>query len=293
MTAFMDIGSTTPILATMIGLAVGIDYALFILARYRGELEHTDDREEAVGIAVGTAGSAVVFAGLTVLIALSALAVVRIPFLTTMGIAAAAPSLIAVLVALTLLPAILGLTASPRPSARGCARYAPKRDADGRILNNGVRWARLVGRAPVAVVVLVVVGARRARDPAEAPAPGLPDRQHRRRRTPRSARPPTSIADAFGPGRERPLLVVVDGRDVPAADRAAAYGEVAAWAAGQDGVVNAQVVAQNEQGTGAQVLVTPATGAGRHRAPRTCSPPCATARPASRSRPAPPPASPG
>ena len=62
----MDIGSTTPILATMIGLAVGIDYALFVLARYRGELQHPDDREEAVGVAVGTAGSAVVFAGLTV-----------------------------------------------------------------------------------------------------------------------------------------------------------------------------------------------------------------------------------
>ena len=66
-------------LATMIGLAVGIDYALFILARYRSELDHTDDREEAIGIAVGTAGSAVVFAGLTVLIALAALAVVRHP----------------------------------------------------------------------------------------------------------------------------------------------------------------------------------------------------------------------
>ncbi len=79
MTAFIDIGSTTPMLATMIGLAVGIDYALFILARYRNELQHTDDREEAVGIAVGTAGSAVVFAGLTVIIALTALARRRHP----------------------------------------------------------------------------------------------------------------------------------------------------------------------------------------------------------------------
>ena len=79
MTAFMDISSSTTMLATMIGLAVGIDYTLFILARYRTELHHTDDREEAVGIAVGTAGSAVVFAGLTVLIALSALSVVRHP----------------------------------------------------------------------------------------------------------------------------------------------------------------------------------------------------------------------
>ena len=96
MTALVDISSSTSILATMIGLAVGIDYTLFILARYRTELHHTDDRARAVGIAVGTAGSAVVFAGLTVLIALSALSVVGIPFLSAMGLAAAATVFVAV-----------------------------------------------------------------------------------------------------------------------------------------------------------------------------------------------------
>lgn len=150
-TAFTDgIGSTTPILASMIGLAVGIDYALFILARYRSELQRTSNRAEAVGVAVGTAGSAVVFAGLTVLIALSALAlsalaVVGIPFLTAMGLAAAATVFIAVLVALTLLPAVLGMVKS---NAFGgvVRKYEPKRDADLAIVNNGVRWARLIGR---------------------------------------------------------------------------------------------------------------------------------------------------
>ena len=92
----------------MLGLAVGIDYALFILSRYRTELRHTTDREHAIGLAVGRAGSAVVFAGLTVIIALAALAVVQIPFLTAMGLAAAGTVLVAVLVALTLLPAIVG-----------------------------------------------------------------------------------------------------------------------------------------------------------------------------------------
>ena len=140
MTAFMDIGSSTPILATMIGLAVGIDYALFILARYRGELAAHRRPRGGVGIAVGTAGSAVVFAGLTVLIALSALAVVSIPFLTAMGLAAAGTVLIAVLVALTLLPAILGLFKSKAFGGQ-VRKYHPKREADGTILNNGVRWA--------------------------------------------------------------------------------------------------------------------------------------------------------
>src|SRR3546814_1386826 len=139
--AFMDIGTTTPILATMLGLVVGIDYTLFILARYRNELEHTDDREEAIGVAVGTAGSAVVFAGLTVLIALSALAVVRIPFLTSMGLAAAGTVLIAVLVALTLLPAILGMLKTKSFGGQ-VRKYVPTRDEKGKIVNNGVQSGR-------------------------------------------------------------------------------------------------------------------------------------------------------
>ncbi|MBC7272031.1 MAG: MMPL family transporter, partial [Streptomyces sp.] len=85
----LDLGSTTSTLATMIGLAVGIDYALFIVSRYRAELAEGREREEAAGRAVGTAGSAVVFAGLTVVIALVGLSVVNIPMLTKMGIAAA------------------------------------------------------------------------------------------------------------------------------------------------------------------------------------------------------------
>ena len=149
MTAFTDISSSTTGLATMIGLAVGIDYALFILARYRSELEVLGEerRAEAVGRAVGTAGSAVTFAGLTVIIALAALAVVRIPFMTAMGVGAAATVLVAVLVALTLLPALLGLVKSKAFAGR-VRRYVPRRDDDGRILNNGVRWARLVGPSP-------------------------------------------------------------------------------------------------------------------------------------------------
>ncbi len=256
MTAFMDIGSTTPTLATMIGLAVGIDYALFILARYRSELDHTDDREEAAGIAVGTAGSAVVFAGLTVLIALSALSVVGIPFLTTMGIAAAATVFIAVLVALTLLPAILGLMKSKAFGGR-VRRTHPKRDADGKLLNNGVRWARFIGRKPAAVVILVVVVLGSLAIPLKDLHLAFPsDSTASSQTTQRKAS--DLIADSFGPGRDAPLLVVVDGRGIADADaRQKAYGEVAGWAADQQGVANAQVVVQNKDGTGAQVLVTP------------------------------------
>ena len=258
MTAFMDIGSSTPMLASMIGLAVGIDYTLFILARYRNELHHTEDREQAVGIAVGTAGSAVVFAGLTVLIALSALAVVRIPFLTAMGLAAAATVLIAVLVALTLLPAILGLLKSKAFGGR-VRRYAPRREPDGHVLNNGVRWARMIGRRPVAFVLAVIIGLGALAIPLKDLHLAFPtDSTAASDTTQRQAS--DLMTDAFGPGREAPLLVVVDATDVPEQDRASAIADVAAWADGQHDVTNAQVVAMNDAGTGGQVLITPASG---------------------------------
>jgi putative drug exporter of the RND superfamily len=258
-TAFGDIGSTTPTLATMIGLAVGIDYALFILARYRNELDHTDDREEAVGISVGTAGSAVVFAGLTVIIALVALWVVRIPFLTSMGVAAGATVAVAVLVALTLLPAVLGMLKSKAFGGR-VRRSAPERDHHGHLLNNGVRWARTVGKAPVLAVVAVVLALGAVAVPLKDLHLAFP--------TDSTASPETTqrqasdlVADAFGPGRESPMLVVVDGRGIEAEeDRPAAFGAVARWAAEQDDVLNSQIVAMNEDGTGAQVLVTPRSG---------------------------------
>ncbi len=257
-TAFTTVGTTTPILATMIGLAVGIDYTLFILSRYRTELHHTDDREEALGRAVGTAGSAVVFAGLTVLIALGALSLVGIPFLTSMGLAAAGTVFMAVLVALTLLPAILGVLKS---KAFGGAVRAERvtRDADGQLLNNGVRWARLLGRKPVAVALLVVVALGALALPIRGLHLALPsDSTAAVDTTQRKAS--DLISAAFGPGREAPLVVVVDGRDAAKTDRGAAYDEVVAWAAAKSDVADAQVVGVNKAGTGAQILITPKSG---------------------------------
>ncbi len=258
MTALTDIGSSTPMLATMIGLAVGIDYTLFILARYRSELHHTDDRRHAAGIAVGTAGSAVVFAGLTVLIALSALAIVRIPFLTAMGLAAAATVLIAVLVALTLLPAILGMLKSWTFRGR-IRKLRVNRDEQGLILNNGVRWGRLVGRAPVAFVAVIVLGLGALALPITQMYLAFPtDSTAPSDTTQRQAS--DLMTEAFGPGREGPLLVVVDGRDIATDQRQAAFDRVVRWAAGQDDVADATQVATNEAGTGAMIQVTPESG---------------------------------
>ncbi len=258
MTAFVELDSSTPLLATMIGLGVGIDYALFILARYRSELEHTDDRAEAVGIAVGTAGSAVVFAGLTVVIALAALNLTGIPFLAAMGWGAAATVVIAVFVALTLVPAVLGVLKS-KSFALQFRRYVPQRDEFGKVLNNGVRWARLVGRAPLTVAVVVVAALGALAIPTSDLHLAFPsDSTAPTDTTERKAA--DLVNDAFGEGRLAPMLTVIDGRDVSEQDRASAYQAVAAWASEHDGVANAQLAGMNEDGTGALVLITPEYG---------------------------------
>ena len=259
-THFTTIGTTTPMLATMIGLAVGIDYTLFILARYRSELRHTDDRAHAAGLAVGKAGSAVVFAGLTVLIALAALSVVGIPFLTSMGMAAAGTVFFAVLVALTLLPAILGLLKSKAFAGR-VRRHKDPLDEDGRPLNNGVRWARFLGKKPAAIVALVVVLLGALAVPMKDLHLALPtDSTAAKTTTQRKAA--DLIAGAFGQGRQAPLLAIVDGSSLGSRqERMGAYGKVVEWAAQQDNVANAQVVAVNKDASGAQVLITPKTGA--------------------------------
>jgi RND superfamily putative drug exporter len=258
-TAFVNVGSTTPILATMLGLAVGIDYALFILSRYRAELHHTADREEAVGLAVGRAGSAVVFAGLTVVIALAALTVVGIPMLSAMGIAAAATVFVAVLVALTLLPAILGMLKGKAFAGR-VRRDRIVAEGDDAPPNGGARWARFVGRHPVVIGLLGVVLLGSLTVPVADLHLALPTDSTASTQT--TARRAADLVDgAFGPGRSAPLLLVVDARgagDSVAAGRA--IGQVTAWAAGHDDVSNAQVIAMNAEGNGAQVLITPKSG---------------------------------
>ncbi|TWV37153.1 MMPL family transporter [Streptomyces misionensis] len=210
----LDLGSTTSTLATMIGLAVGIDYALFIVSRYRAELAEGREREEAAGRAVGTAGSAVVFAGLTVVIALVGLSVVNIPMLTKMGVAAAGTVAIAVLIALTMIPALLGYAgrrvkpAGEKSRLLGGGR-TPKNP--GRP-NMGTRWASFVVRRPVAVLLLGVIGLGAAAVPAASLQLGLPDDGSQPTST-TQRRAYDLLSEGFGPGFNGPLMVVVDAKD--------------------------------------------------------------------------------
>jgi RND superfamily putative drug exporter len=210
----LDLGSNTSTLAMMIGLAVGIDYALFIVSRYRAELAEGRAREEAAGRAVGTAGSAVVFAGLTVVIALVGLSVVNIPILTKMGVAAAGTVAIAVLIALTMIPALLGYAgrrihpAGEKSRLLGGGR--PRRHPDRP--NLGTRWASLVVRRPLAVLLLGVVGLGAAAIPAASLELGMGDDGSKPAST-TQRRAYALVADGFGPGFNGPLMIVVDAKD--------------------------------------------------------------------------------
>ncbi|MFI6689445.1 MMPL family transporter [Streptomyces sp. NPDC050485] len=216
----LDLGSTTSTLAMMIGLAVGIDYALFIVSRYRAELAEGREREEAAGRAVGTAGSAVVFAGLTVVIALVGLAVVNIPMLTKMGAAAAGTVVIAVLIALTLIPALLGFAGKRVLGRKARKAYEKGEGAPEGKPNMGTRWASFVLRKPVWVLLVGVLGLGAIALPASSLQMGLPDDGSQPTST-TQRRAYDTLSDGFGPGFNGPLMVVVDGKGSKDAQAAA------------------------------------------------------------------------
>ncbi|HEY0401772.1 MAG TPA: MMPL family transporter [Blastococcus sp.] len=229
----VTLSSTAPTLALMIGLAVGIDYSLFILSRHRTQLANGMDPEESVARATGTAGSAVVFAGLTVVIALSGLAVVGIPFLTVMGVGAAGTVLVAVLVALTLLPALLGFAGTrlaPKPGSRAARReQADARETTGAGGSMGARWTRLVTRRPLLTVLVVLAGLVVLAIPAPQLRLALPDNSTAAPDTPQR-QAYDLISDNFGPGLNGPLVVLVQNLDPATAEQTA--GAIAATIGG-------------------------------------------------------------
>ncbi|MCX5343008.1 MMPL family transporter [Streptomyces atratus] len=249
----LDLGSTTSTLAMMIGLAVGIDYALFIVSRYRAELADGREREEAAGRAVGTAGSAVVFAGLTVVIALVGLAVVNIPMLSKMGFAAAGTVAIAVLIALTLVPAMMGF-AGKRVMGRKARKAAEAENRAEAKPNMGTRWARFVLRKPVWVLLVGVIGLGAVAVPAASLEMGLPDEGSQPTST-TQRRAYDLLSDGFGPGFNGPLMVVVDTAN--SSDGKTAAKQVSEEISGIPGVVAVTPAQFNKAGDTAMITVVP------------------------------------
>ncbi|MGW3411454.1 MMPL family transporter [Streptomyces sp. NPDC000888] len=236
----VSISSTAVTLALMLGLAVGIDYVLFILSRHRQQLARGTDPKESVALAVGTAGSAVVFAGVTVIIALAALTVIGIPFLTTMGLGAAGAVLIAVLAAITLVPAVAGFAGSrlaPKPGSRAGRRAADAEgaadaeeagDAEGSTgrATMGTRWTKWVIAKPLLTVLAVAGILVTLTLPAMDLRLALPDNGSApHASTERQAY--DTISDKFGPGFNGPLLVLVETNNGTAATSSQAGAQVA------------------------------------------------------------------
>jgi putative drug exporter of the RND superfamily len=204
---------------TMLGISCGIDYALFILSRHRNNILAGHDPEEAAGRAMGTAGSSVVFAGLSVIIALCGLAVAGIPFLTTMGLVAAGTVLLALLIALTLLPAAFGFT------GRRVARFSrlwPLRRAEAATRAaiehpeklTGTRWAAWVVKRRVAVLVVGVIGLGVLALPILSMDLGLPGASSQPT-TDASRRAYDLTTEHFGPGYNGTLTIVAQNVTTP------------------------------------------------------------------------------
>ncbi|MFH8529184.1 MMPL family transporter [Streptomyces tendae] len=253
----LGLADTTSTVAVMLGLAVGIDYALFIVSRYREERAKGRAAQEAVALATGTAGSAVVFAGLTVVIALAGLSVVGIPMLTEMGLGAAGAVVVGVLIALTLVPAFLGfwpnaiLTRKDRK-----ARRAGGTPRETRKVNGGTRWASFVLRRPLPVLLAAVAGLGALALPMTDLQLGMPGDEAKSTQT-TQRRAYEALAEGFGPGFNGPLTVVVDAKD--ADDPKAAAETVSERIGGTEGVVSVSPAQFNESGDTAVFSVVPTT----------------------------------
>ncbi len=253
-TAFATVSSTTPLLAIMLGLAVGIDYALFIVARHQDQVRAGMEPEESTSRATGTAGSAVVFAGVTVLIALIGLSFAGIPFLTTMGIAAAGAVAVAVLVAITLTPALLGFAKgrvmgwARRPRKKRAARTTP--------VHRTNRWVALVTRHPIVTTLSVVAVLGVMAIPASSLQLALPNAGMQPEAS--QARQAYDLtAEHFGPGSNGPL--VLTGTIVTSTDPLGLMADLKAEVEKIPGVKEVALATPNETADTGLIQVVPET----------------------------------
>ncbi|MDV3220861.1 MMPL family transporter [Intrasporangium sp.] len=260
----IEMTSVTPVLGLMLGLAVGIDYTLFIVNRHRRQLKEGYDVEESIGLANGTSGNAVVFAGSTVLIALLALNVTGIPFLGLMGTVGALSIAIAVLIAITLTPALLGLIGERILSRRERAALAaapadpatvtPVAATRGKRLRPMSTW-RAVGSIALGIGALVAIAL-----PSLDLRLGLPDGSAEAVDS-TQYQAYSTVSEKFGPGRNAPLLVVADIVGVPGATPdVTAQAAIAEEIAGQDDVVAVAPIGVSEGRTVAAFQVVPTGG---------------------------------
>jgi len=205
----MDVSTAAPTIGAMVGLGVGIDYALLVVSRYRENRAAGQPNKTALSAAMGTSGTAVVFAGGTVVLAMAALVLTGVGFLTSIGLATSIVVLFAVATAITLLPALLTLLGDRIDAGRVIGRRRPTKPVEEtfwwRLAHRiaGRPWPYLVAGS----LVLLLLAA-----PALSLKTGFPDAgDNPTAQTERQAY--DLLADGFGPGFNAPLLVVADLQD--------------------------------------------------------------------------------
>lgn len=257
------INSTTLMLALMLALAVGIDYSLFIVSRHRDQLATGMDAVESAARATATAGSAVLFAGVTVIIALIGLGIAGMPFLTIMGVFSAIAVAIEVALAVTLLPAMLGFAGErlrPKPRrvrpARRRTAAGPRRSSAGGF-NPSAWWVGVVTRVPLLTVVVVVLGLGALALPAQHLHLALPNSG---RNDPAAADRVTFdvISDRFGVGYNGPL--VITGSIVEADDPLGVIDGIRADVEATEGVQLVAAAVPNPNVDTMMIQVIPTTG---------------------------------
>lgn len=203
---FVEMSAFSLTLAVMIGLAVGIDYALFIISRYRQLLAEGYELKEAAARAVATAGSAVLFAGVTVVIALCGLVLVGIPFLGVMGLVAAFMVLSVMLVSLTIVPAILGILGDKvSPSRKN--KWFSKLQSQQK--EEATAWGRFIKKYPGKIILGIIVLTGLLSWPALHMELGLPDNGMKGKET-TERKGYDLLAEGFGKGFNGPLVVIID-----------------------------------------------------------------------------------
>ncbi|MGJ0390227.1 MMPL family transporter [Microbacterium sp. CGR1] len=249
----VDMASVTPVLGVMLGLAVGIDYSLFIVNRHRKQLLNGVPVRESIGLATGTSGTAVVFAGTTVIVALLALNVTGVPFLGLMGTVGAVCVAVAVLVAITLAPAILGLVGTRLLSGKARATIGQPHAAGKPIKR--MSTLRAIVTVLVSVIALLIVAI-----PSMSMRLGLPDGASEPSDS-TSYRAFHIVDEQFGEGANGPLLVTATLDDaVSDDDLLATQVEVAQKIADQDDVVAVAPIATSDDNTLLAFQVLPAEG---------------------------------
>jgi RND superfamily putative drug exporter len=208
----INVPTIAPTLATMIGLGVGIDYALFIVSRHREYLRKGMDMQESIARSIASSGGAVVFAGATVIVALASLAVVGIPLVSTLGFTAALVVLLAVLAAITLLPALLAIAGHRIDRLRLPIRFrTPTPERPG----FWASWARFVAHHPIVTGLVAFAALLALAIPAATMWLGQEDNGALPQST-QARQSYDAMTQGFGVGYNGPFLISVDLSKQPA-----------------------------------------------------------------------------